>query len=226
MTIGIYALYWAEQDLIYIGKSLTLDKRKYEHLRLLRNNEHTRKLQDAYNNFGIPVFYILQLCSPIELDTAEVSWITEFDALSGLNTLPGGQNVGKDTTHSSSKYTKEEILNLCHILCDYTVSQRDASKLTGISEAVISTILNGSKHTWIPKEITDKLDSIRQLRYKYNISDSKNKDYWIQSPAGVLYKVINISEFAKQNNLLGTKLNEVLKSKRKHHLGWKLPDKT
>lgn len=226
MTIGIYALYWAEQDLVYVGKSGDLKVREYEHFRLMKTGKHTRKLQDAYNNFGKPEFLIVEICSHIELDNKEVFWIAEYDSLNpdvGLNTLPGGQDVGKDTTHASSKFTKQQILNVCELLCDPYLAQKNISKTTGISEAVISTILNGSKHTWIPEELRARIDSTRELRYQYNLPNSKNKNYSIESPDGIVYNIINVSTFAKENKLLGTKLNEVLKGKRPHHLGWKLP---
>ena len=224
MNIGIYALYWAEQDLIYIGKSINLSKRKYEHFRLLKNNKHVVKLQNAYNCYGLPVFHILCECDEKVLDELEVQWIAEFSAIDSLNTCPGGQDVGKDTTHAASKFTKEQILHACELLSDYKVSQKEVAVVTGISEAVISTILNGSRHTWIPKEIRDKLDSSRTLRYEYNLPNSKNKNCSIESPDGIVYNnILSITDFAKTHRLLGTKLNEVLKGKRPHHLGWKLP---
>ena len=35
MTMGIYALYWQEQDLIYIGQSKEIERRFKDHLREL-----------------------------------------------------------------------------------------------------------------------------------------------------------------------------------------------
>lgn len=224
MTIGIYALYWAEQDLVYVGKSNNLPKRKYEHFRLLKNSEHTVKLQGAYNSYGPPEFHILCTCAEEELDSQEISWIAEFNALDSLNKVPGGQSVGKDTTHASSKFTKEQILAACELLSDYKVSQKEVAELTGISEAVISTILNGTRHTWIPKELREQLNSVKSLRYAYHQPNSKSKNYCIESPTGIVYNnILSITDFAKEHHLLGTKLNEVLRGKRPHHLGWKIP---
>lgn len=50
MNSGIYALYWWEQDLVYIGLSQNLSSRKLEHLNKLKNNRHTNyKVQNTYN---------------------------------------------------------------------------------------------------------------------------------------------------------------------------------
>ena len=46
---GIYALYWWEQDLIYIGLSQDLFSRKSQHYRSLKSSTHYNpKLQNAY----------------------------------------------------------------------------------------------------------------------------------------------------------------------------------
>lgn len=55
MTIGIYALYWEEQDLVYVGQSQDIARRFTEHKRKLKNTSHTNyKVQAAYNLYGIP----------------------------------------------------------------------------------------------------------------------------------------------------------------------------
>lgn len=60
MTIGIYSLYWEEQDLIYIGQSQNIERRFTEHLYKLKNNTHTNyKVQKAYITYGLPSTNIL-----------------------------------------------------------------------------------------------------------------------------------------------------------------------
>ena len=44
MTTGIYALYWEEQDLIYIGKAQKIEKRFKDHLsKLISGKEKYHK---------------------------------------------------------------------------------------------------------------------------------------------------------------------------------------
>lgn len=228
MISGIYSIYWEIPDLIYIGQSSNLPIRLKEHLRLFNNNKaSSKRLLEAYRKYGRPVISVLEYCDIDKLDQIEQQYIIEFDSMvNGLNAVPGGFGSGADTKHAASKYSKEEILNACKLLTDYTISQKEISKITGISEPVLSTILNDTRHTWLRTEypeIRKILDNSRKERYEYNKHNSKYKNYFIQSPKGDIYQIINVSTFAKEYKLLHTKLNEVLKGKRKHHCGWKLP---
>jgi predicted GIY-YIG superfamily endonuclease len=73
MTIGIYALYWEEQDLIYIGESDNIERRFKEHLKMLETNKHFNyRVQEVYNTYGLPLFQILEECHINELKIKEV----------------------------------------------------------------------------------------------------------------------------------------------------------
>lgn len=97
MAIGIYALYWEEQDLIYIGQSQNIERRFSEHIYKLTNTKHTNyKVQNAYNLYGLPVLNILEQCEISELNTLEISYTKEFNGLDkhrGLCLIEAG-NVG------------------------------------------------------------------------------------------------------------------------------------
>lgn len=72
---GIYALWYEEQDLIYIGQSVELSIREKTHKSNLRLNKHSNyKLQEAYNKYGLPEFVVLEYCSEADLDRLELSW--------------------------------------------------------------------------------------------------------------------------------------------------------
>ncbi len=50
MNSGIYALYWPEQDLIYLGQTNNFSIRKYEHFRLFKTGTASNyKLKNAYD---------------------------------------------------------------------------------------------------------------------------------------------------------------------------------
>lgn len=228
MLSGIYSIYWEVPDLIYIGQSSNLSVRLKEHNRLFLNNRaSSKRLLEAYTKYGMPNISVLEYCSIPELDRLEQYYIKEFDSLkNGLNAVPGGFSSGVDTEHAAAKYSKELIISACKLLLNPETPQKEISKLTGISEPVLSTILNGTRHTWISKEfpeIRKALDDSRLIRYEANKYNSKYKNYKIQDPNGVIYNVINVSSFAKEHKLLGTKLNEVLTKKRNNHCGWKIP---
>ena len=229
MAVGIYALYWADQDLIYIGQSKDLEKRKYEHFRLMSTGKHHRRIQEVYSKYGNPVFTVLEYCKISDIDIAEIAWIAEFDSLNpriGLNTRPGGQDIGKDTTHGASKFSKEKVLEACTLLCDPTLRLQDISDKTTISTSVLSTIANQKKHTWVSEDypaLAIKMLEAVDTRILLTKKDSRDSNYYIKSPEGLVYSITNIAMFCREHSLLDTKINEVLREKRKHHCGWSKP---
>lgn len=224
MNSGIYALYWPKQDLIYIGQTNNFYLRKYEHFRLFKTGTASNyKLKNAYDLYGEPDFEIICTCTTSELDSEEYSYIKEFDSVrNGLNILDKPFGAGKDTEHQAAKFSKEEILNVVDLLIQGCTLDSITEK-TNVSKPVISSILNQHRHTWIPeykKELLAVELSKRQLKAS---RDSSSLNYWIKSPQGVVHRVINIAQFSRDNKLLDTKLNEVLRNKRKSHCGWTRP---
>lgn len=226
MTIGVYALHWVVPDLVYIGQSNNIELRKYEHYRLMHNNKASNyKIQKAFNEYGEPDFHILEECKICDLDDIEQIYIAEFNSVKkGCNILPVPFGTGKDTEHSASKYTKETIIQVVDLLiADMPLAQ--IKELTRVSTSVISTILNQTRHTWISQDLKDLLELSKNRRILKSTIKS-NPDYWIKCPKGSIYKVDNIAEFARTHKLLNTKLNEVLRYKRKSHCGWQRPTET
>ncbi len=99
---------------------------------------------------------------------------------------------------------------------------KDISAKTDISEPVLSTLLNHKKHLWISEDLQDKLEDER-IRRTQVVKASQDKNYYIKSPEGKVYQVLNIALFSKEHKLLNTKLNEVLTGKRQQHCGWTRP---
>lgn len=88
MTVGIYALYWEEQDLVYIGQSSRLEARHKEHLVDLSQKIHSNyKVQESYNSYGEPKHIIIEYCKIEELDALEIYWTNEFNSLNPLRVL-------------------------------------------------------------------------------------------------------------------------------------------
>jgi group I intron endonuclease len=53
-SIGIYKITNIVTNKLYVGSSIDIKRRKYEHIRLLKNNKHNNiHLQNAYNKYGI-----------------------------------------------------------------------------------------------------------------------------------------------------------------------------
>ena len=110
---GIYQIKCRGNGKIYIGQTIDLDRRRYDHLRnLRRGTHHNHYLQRAFNKYGENSFEfsVLQECSMEELDKAEKDWITKFDStnpLIGYN-LESGGNPGKEVSEETKEKKRGE----------------------------------------------------------------------------------------------------------------------
>lgn len=230
MKVGIYALYWWDQDLIYIGQSQDIDRRYKEHLSTLKSKKHTNyKVQDAYNKYGIPKLEIVEYCSLQQLNELEIQWTLEFNSLNtiqGLNIIEAG-TVGYGTASNGSKYTKLQILMVFRAISTYNHPlYKDIAKNIGVNASLLKDIKCGKSHLWLKEAYPFRYS--RMLNVNAN-SNSKSLYNSLGKVVKVLntnnntvYTIHNIREFAKQHNLANTHLGEVIRGNRKSHKGWKL----
>lgn len=89
-NIGIYVI-TSESGKFYVGQSVDLKKREYEHFRTLRNNTHRNKhLQNSFNKYGYLDFYVIEYhYDPWQLTTREEYWMNFLDSYyNGMNLTP------------------------------------------------------------------------------------------------------------------------------------------
>ena len=95
-NIGIYKIENLANNKVYIGLSSNLNKRFYEHKRLLILNTHTnRYLQRSWNKYGQDnfIFEILEICNKDDLSNKEIYYIQKYDSfINGYNSTSGGLN--------------------------------------------------------------------------------------------------------------------------------------
>lgn len=132
---GIYKIINTYNGKMYIGQSINIIERFYEHKRKLRLNQHYNKhLQNAYNKYGEYFKYlILEECSAEVLDERERYWIRYYNSDNqqyGYNIMPGGQANRPYAEQSKALISKP-------VLCVETgiiyPSVATAQKETGIS---------------------------------------------------------------------------------------------
>jgi group I intron endonuclease len=147
MTVGIYALYWEEPDLTYVGKSTDLSTRKSSNMRQLRKMQHENyKVQNTFNEFGEPDFIVLEQCSTNVLDSREVYWVVEFNSLfNGLNINQLGTCASYGPKSSNSKYSRTQILKAFSLLYKTDKSYKEISVRVKMPEVAIRHIKN-KKH--------------------------------------------------------------------------------
>ena len=91
---------------MYVGQTVDLERRKQDHLRLLRKGKHHNGyLQRAFDKYGESAFEfsVLQECTVAELDSVETTWIRKLDAMNPDNgyNLESGGNPGKLVSEST-----------------------------------------------------------------------------------------------------------------------------
>lgn len=226
MTIGIYSLYWEEQDLIYIGQSQSIERRFKDHIKKLTSRTHSNyKVQNAYNLYGTPLLTIIEECSISNLDTLEIFWTAEFNSLNtvnGLNIVEAGAfNTG--TRNINSKYSKLQILLSFRALYNTKLTYKDIFILYGIKISNLNSIFSGKTHTWLKEKYPNSY--LKMLNNKGHGTHSKRSgnNITLISPNGTEVMItISIKSFAKENNLHEGHLSEVIAGKRKHHKHWSI----
>ena len=103
---GVYALYNTKTNEYYIGSSIDIRTRLNTHMRSLRSNRHYNyKLQNAYNEGGVFVSIILELCSLDEVRDVELYHMLDQKPFYNIATEPGKPTLNI----KRSEITKQKI---------------------------------------------------------------------------------------------------------------------
>lgn len=234
MKTGIYALYWEEQDLVYIGQSIHIEKRWEEHKKCLQKANHTNyKVQKAYNLYGYPNFVVLEECGISELNDLEIYWTKEYDSTNSLNIIEAG-NSGYGYNASNSKYSKLQILLVFRSLYLSKYEPRNVSaKRISVNVGLFKAISNGETHLWLKEKYpflykqmcinkgTKKQESLIYAGSFGKLTSSK-KEVIVISPDNKEYTVLNKSKFARDHGLSQSGIQDLISKRRKSHKGWTL----
>lgn len=198
MTIGIYALYWQEQDLIYVGQSQSIEDRFKEHIRKLKSIKHSNyKVQNTFNSYGEPNLVIVQECLVNDLNELEIYWTKEFNSINnGLNIIEAGK-VGWGVNSNASKYTKRQILKVFSLLINrFDLSQEDIALRCKVSTSVCADIQISRNHLWLKENYPDKHLKLSKRTNKCNTLGFKAV---VKNSNGEEFKVYQITSFVKQH---------------------------
>lgn len=219
MTIGIYSLYWEDQDLIYIGQSQCIEKRFSNHISLLKMNIHTNyKVQDTYNKYGIPKLHILEVCSLNQLNELEIVWQKEFNSLSSLDLIEAGISGGKGLHGSSSKYSRIEILKVFRKLYSSKYSQKEIAEICKVNLSLVKSINLQRVHFWILEKypiLSNRMvlnrNSIHKNKTTGNLVRGHSTYPTVISPDNKNFTILNIGLFCKEHPEYITTSEEALR---------------
>lgn len=236
MTIGIYALYWTEQDLVYIGQSQNIEYRFREHLYKLNKGVHSNyKVQNTYNVYNCPELHILETCSIDKLNQLEIFYTEEFDSINnGLNIVEAGK-VGWGSNSAYSKYTRKQILQVFSLLYKTDKPSKVIASRANTSISLVNDIKSGRSHLWLKEAYLEKYLKMLALRaslIKQNQQHSISIQYNVKliDPNRVVHTVVSslpefcrtIPEFTGNIRQHYEGLARVVRKERKSHKGWKL----
>lgn len=108
---GIYLIINAVNGKKYVGQSISVKRRKKEHLRSLKSGTHYNSyFQNSFNKYGADafIFKVLEYCSKDSLTDRESYWIDTFnsaDKSCGYNLM----KVGHSVVHSKESRLKMSV---------------------------------------------------------------------------------------------------------------------
>ena len=223
MKTGIYALYWSEVDLVYIGASQDVEDRFNQHMRKFKKCTHyNKRMQEVFTEYGKPDFYVLEYCTLKELSASEISWVNEFNALDpdvGLNIAEPGL-CGETPT----KYSKLLLLSIFRELYLYNNTFKYISSKFSVPTSLPSHIFYGHNHLWLrdryPKQYAKMLCIDRKnnsIQHRVRTDTTK-----LTAPNGSIHLCTSIKPFASAHGLIPSNLSQLILGNRKTHKGWKV----
>ena len=180
MVSGIYSILNKKNGKIYVGQSINIRQRFYDHKKHLRKDIHNNKhLQSAWNKYGEDSFEfnVLEPCEPSMLNSNEVWWIEYFDSTNrekGYNHTIGGDfcptkcpEIAKKISNSlkGRTFSDEHRKNLS--------KAHKGKKLSDEHRANMSKAQKNRKHR--PHKLSSKIkmSEARNTRGFYNVSKQK-----------------------------------------------------
>lgn len=228
---GIYALWWEEPELVYVGQSGNLLSRKADHLRKLRYGTHVNYLmQRAFNMYGEPAFIVLEHSNLSSLNKLEQKWIIElssFDSEKGLNLSPGEDK----REPFLSTFSKIQIYKAFICIYKYRNTRKQASSRSGVSIYAIKDMVQGRKYLWLKEKYPDKWEAMRSTgrlnmadNWKFQPIHNTTTCISLKSPSGeevpVLSKYTDIC--AKYPELTPTGISRLIHNRARTFRGWTL----
>lgn len=226
---GIYALYYEQEALVYIGQSQNIQKRYTEHLLTLKKGIHANyKLLSLYTKYGPPELIILEECSIDQLFDKEALWTKEFNSVkSGLNIVEAGP-TGWGVNSSRSKYSKIQVLKVFSLLTKTSLANIDISNKLNVSLRLVEAIRNGYSHIWLKEEYPERYSILtNKNRVKNTVSRKLGKTIQlVNNVTGEIVLVDSVVDFTKIYGNNTTKfasgIRRVIRKEQESYNNWKL----
>lgn len=231
MSSGIYLLKFIGTDKVYIGKSLHLEQRLSSHIYNMRKGTSSKKLQQAFIDFGEPELHIIHTCSVDDnINLLEISYIHEFDSVvNGFNTSKGGEdgNTSPGELNGRALGNNTQYIKALELLVTTGLSTPEIAKICGLTPSSVQHISSIDGHSWLAIAAPDLYNKLVDNKAKFisrnkAISDTKRAFNTLVSPEGIKYDMTKflLKDFCKAHNLTRSHVSSVLNGRSIQHKGW------
>ena len=221
MDSGIYKLSFTGTDQVYIGRSKHLNLRSTQHKSTLKVGSASKKLQAAYNKYGMPSFSIVEYAEEFLLETLEKEYIIKYNSVdNGFNTrksTSGGHSGLFGETNGRSKYSNDQIIDCLFLLIgDSKITYPIIAQRTGVPKSTIVDIVSGNNHKWLETVFPNEYSLLLSFKNKTNTR------FYLKavSPDGIIYTVGNLSQFCAEHRLSTGNMSRLLRGKCKSYGNW------
>ena len=191
MSIGIYKITNQINNKCYIGQSIQIEKRWYQHKWLAKQNIYPEKaLYLAFNKYGIEnfTFEIIEICEKEKLNEREQYWINYYDSYNnGYNTILVNTTINYDDLNQHSK-----IPVLCYDLEGKFIKEyssiSEASRETNVHQYTIGQCIRG--------------ESLRGGNYQWKKKENNNYPLQISKYIKKKNKGKKVIQYDKNNNII------------------------
>lgn len=233
MTIGIYKLNFKNTDKVYIGQSKNIENRYTAHLRLLKLGCSSKKLLNAYKEYGVPSLKVLIECDVDTLTENETMAIEIFDSIkNGFNTINSQISLYINGENSSNAYHDNETYISAFLMLARGESREIISRELDISLGILKSISTGKNHKWLKSLYPDEYNELllKHSTYSHKTNNTAEQQGIIYpeiiSPEGVKYNVTSLRGFAREFGFHSSNLEQLLHGKLTTLKGWKLSTTT
>jgi len=222
MTIGIYKLNFSGTNKCYIGQSkINIEKRFTNHIRALKNNCSSCKLQEAYNLYGLPTLEILLESDAEDLDDLEREAIIVYNSINnGFNNMSGGSTGHGQygETAPNSLYDNTIYCNILKML-SLNIPVKEIAKELDVSYSVVRSINKCENHKWLEKVMPEEYAIVKQKHISFSPKNNHAEARGIQYPpiveisTGKVYNVISLRDTARTFKMCSGGLHKLLTGK-------------
>lgn len=152
--VGIYKIENTENGKVYVGQSVTIERRFTSHRTALRGDYHNNsKLQEDFNKFGEDAF-LFEILEEVKIKTDEDLWARETYWCKFYNSVQEGYNQVSPQRCFSLAYSEEMVVEIRKKYANGDCTQKELADEHELHYATINQIVTGTIYTHYGGPIT------------------------------------------------------------------------